>query len=507
MGSTLLYRRRMLLANKKINLSTVLFADGTLIINERSVDRSANIALHGAVTKEVAPCGDNEDYDLYTLIPLGERGSIYHVEFGAPTAPKSCTKWFVAADELTTIDFTNFDASNCVNMDSMFENCKKLAQVDVSGWNTSKLTSILSIFSCCWSLRSIVGISDWDVSRVANMGSAFYELGGRTETTEKFSIDLSGWNTANVLGMSSMFDTCRNLASIGDTSGWDLSKVTNAYAMFKNCNALTTLDVSNWGMGSCTNFAEMFRSCNNLTALDVSNWDTSKATTFTSLFYDCPKVAELDVSNWNTGNVTNFSSMFYNCRLVPELDVSGWNTAKATHLGSMFYNCYNITSIDVSGWDTSNVIRVDSMFKGARSLTSIDLSNFNTSKISNYVNLFEGCTALTSITMPAIRYTGTSGVSMVMMFAKVAATELDVSGWDTSSVTNMNYMFGNCPNLTTIYADTFVTSAVTMGRDTMFAQCLNLVGGAGTAYDNAHAGVEYARIDNPPTYPGYFTQA
>ena len=39
----------------------------------------------------------------------------------------------------------------------------------------------------------------------------------------------------------------------------------------------------------------------------------------------------------------------------------------------------------------------------------------------------------------------------------------------------------------------------------MFFGCTNLVGGAGTAYDNSHTDHTYARIDGGTEAPGYFT--
>ena len=41
----------------------------------------------------------------------------------------------------------------------------------------------------------------------------------------------------------------------------------------------------------------------------------------------------------------------------------------------------------------------------------------------------------------------------------------------------------------------------------MFNGCIRLIGGAGTAYDSSHTDGTYARIDNPPDSPGYFTEA
>ncbi len=84
--------------------------------------------------------------------------------------------------------------------------------------------------------------------------------------------------------------------------------------------------------------------------------------------------------------------------------------------------------------------------------------------------------------------------------------ELDLSSWDTSSVTNMRGTFFNCSSLTTIYASpSFVTTAVTWDRY-MFSGCSSLVGGAGTSYtiDRVDWG-GYARIDGGPSAPGFFT--
>ena len=84
-------------------------------------------------------------------------------------------------------------------------------------------------------------------------------------------------------------------------------------------------------------------------------------------------------------------------------------------------------------------------------------------------------------------------------------TSLDLSGFNTSKVTNMEYMFYGCRNLTTIYAGSgWSTNAVTSSTD-MFKNCTNLVGGKGTTYDANHVDKTYAHIDGGTSNPGYFT--
>ena len=76
---------------------------------------------------------------------------------------------------------------------------------------------------------------------------------------------------------------------------------------------------------------------------------------------------------------------------------------------------------------------------------------------------------------------------------------------DASGVTDMSQMFFGCAKLETIYAsDKFTANAGASGED-MFDGCVSLIGGAGTKYDAAHTGKEYASIDGGANNPGYFT--
>ena len=109
----------------------------------------------------------------------------------------------------------------------------------------------------------------------------------------------------------------------------------------------------------------------------------------------------------------------------------------------------------------------------------VDLSNFNTSNVTDMSYMFAGC---------------------------YGAYTIDVSSFDTSSVTNMRDMFADCSSVSTIFASTdFVTTNVTNSVN-MFLYCDNLSGGSGTSYSTEYVDdASYARIDNPPSAPGYFT--
>ena len=95
---------------------------------------------------------------------------------------------------------------------------------------------------------------------------------------------------------------------------------------------------------------------------------------------------------------------------------------------------------------------------------------------------------------------------MESMFENCYSLTLDLSNFDTSSVTDMESMFNSCYNLRTIYVSSaFNTNSVTSSLD-MFNKCTSLKGGEGTAYDSDKTDKTYARIDGGTSAPGYFTE-
>ena len=196
-----------------------------------------------------------------------------------------------------------------------------------------------------------------------------------------------------------------------------------------------------------------------LTKIDLSGWDTSNVTSMDEMFKDCSSLTSLDVSNFNTSKVTNMSDMFNGCNSLTTLDVSNFNTSKVTNMGKMFQYCKSLTSLDVSSFNTSKVKDYPSfayMFDNCNSLKALDLSNFDFSNIyaGSYAGLyamFEGCKSLETIKLPATVTFNKSGICMGYMFsACYSLTTLDLSGFDTSKVTDMSSMFNSCYKLSNL---------------------------------------------------------
>ncbi|MBQ3960162.1 MAG: BspA family leucine-rich repeat surface protein, partial [Muribaculaceae bacterium] len=127
------------------------------------------------------------------------------------------------------------------------------------------------------------------------------------------SLDVSSFNTANVINMLAMFWDCKNLTSL-DVSSFNTSNVTDMAAMFENCGKLTSLDVSSFNTSNVTDMRFMFNKCENLTSLDLSSFNTANVTNMKNMFENCDELKTITVgSTWSTEAVTSSTDMFANC--------------------------------------------------------------------------------------------------------------------------------------------------------------------------------------------------
>lgn len=117
------------------------------------------------------------------------------------------------------------------------------------------------------------------------------------------------------------------------------------------------------------------------------------------MFRGCGKLTRLDVSRWGMGNVTDMSEMFYGCNNLTALDgLAEWNTGKTIKMSSMFYGCSKLADVDIASWDVRKVTTTESMLRGTP-IARLDLSAWNTNSLTNMRYMFEYCTSLTSLNM------------------------------------------------------------------------------------------------------------
>ncbi|EAD3056189.1 BspA family leucine-rich repeat surface protein, partial [Listeria monocytogenes] len=115
-----------------------------------------------------------------------------------------------------------------------------------------------------------------------------------------------------------------------------------------------------------------------------------------------------------------------------------------------------------------SLLTMESMFENSYNLTELDVSGLDTSAVTNMKNMFYKCSVLKELDLSNW---DTSAVNnMNSMFGYCESLEkLNVSNFDTSSVNDMHYMFRDCKALEKLDVSNFDTSSVT----TMYGMFVN----------------------------------
>ena len=143
------------------------------------------------------------------------------------------------------------------------------------------------------------------------------------ECFNMFRVDLSGLDTTEVTSMSQMFYDCFKMQEL-DFSSFNTGKVTDMSYMFSSCgNNMETLNLESFDTSNVTNMSNMFCYCDTK-HLNLSSFNTSNVTDMSSMFSGCRELEELDVSHFDTKKVTNRISSIFSERsfLIPSLIIS-----------------------------------------------------------------------------------------------------------------------------------------------------------------------------------------
>ena len=109
-----------------------------------------------------------------------------------------------------------------------------------------------------------------------------------------------------VTNISMMFYRCSSLTSI-DLSNFNTSNVINMYCMFFNCSSLNSLDLSNFNTSNVTDMYSMFYGCSKLTTIK-GVIDMKSCKYWDNMFLDCPKLSGVKIKN-PPSNFEVFSSL------------------------------------------------------------------------------------------------------------------------------------------------------------------------------------------------------
>ena len=393
---------------------------------------------------------------------------------------------------LTSLDLSNFNTSNVTDMKLMFAGCTGLTSLDLSSFDTGNVKYTERMFQNCNKLEvlttpKVIGATDitlpftmyddsnisydklvgnnvvlyhrniyygieWELDTDGNLilkggtctnttGTKWNATDVKTvkcdgeivcnnnfctqlfqDNTNLVSADLSGFNTSNVTYMGNMFKYCKSLMSL-DLSSFDTSNVTSMINMFGGCSSLTSLDLSSFNTDKVINMSGMFYFCSSLMLLDLSNFDTSNVTNASGMLSGCSKLEVLTTPKTvGTTNITlpftimydNSNNPYYNLvgnnivlyhkyiyyGIEGQLDADGNLTLKSgtcTGTRGTKWNDTDVKTVKCSGEIICNNNFCQGLFKKHSNLVSADLSGFNTSNVTDISEMFSGCSSLKSL--------------------------------------------------------------------------------------------------------------
>ncbi|ENJ7710224.1 BspA family leucine-rich repeat surface protein, partial [Listeria monocytogenes] len=174
----------------------------------------------------------------------------------------------------------------------------------------------------------------------------------------------------------------------------------------------------------------------------------------------------------------NFASYFKTTtdgfRVLESVRIEQCNLSGVTSFASAFYSS-TLQKVIIRDNDyptAPSLLTTESMFSYATNLTEIDLSGLDTSAVTNMYNMFNRCSALEELDVS--HFDTSSVTNMSYMFYDNRNLEvLDVSNFDTSSVTTMQSMFDECNSLEILDVSNWDTSSVT-NMYAMFRYCTSL---------------------------------
>ena len=151
--------------------------------------------------------------------------------------------------------------------------------------------------------NAFIDLTDLDISELDDLSGIFDRL-NKVEV-----VDISGWDTSNVITMEDMFCFCDKLKNIIGIENLDVSNVEYANNMFYVCKKLVELDLTNWNPISLEYAYDMFSSCSNLKIIkNIENWQLPNIKDVSYMFYKCAKL-DVDLSNWDLTNIKYSSNL------------------------------------------------------------------------------------------------------------------------------------------------------------------------------------------------------
>lgn len=376
------------------------------------------------------------------------------------------------------VDFIvpNYLPTNIKSLKQMFTYVPMFNQ-DLHTWDTSNVTSMEGMFANCTYFDG--NVSTWNTSNVTNMSNMF-------KACKRFNQDLNNWNVSKVTRFDSMFSGC--VSFNGTMSDWRPSAAIDLNNMFRECNVFNQ-DLSQWTIGSVTDTTAMFYNCKEFNQ-DLSAWDTSSVTNMSYMFEYAP-MADQDLSTWCVSKIRERPSGFMRNDAQKRYNSPVWGTCPIKGMGFMLQSddtaqsdvpfVLSATNV-LANWTLNcNGVLIASANYTAPGVSvegdvdiKITLTNLRNKSLDYVLRANSDCVTLGDPTYES--YVGTRIVTVKSFYNQIRSYKFrvgddlltvpdklalttttlsgmfegcinfnqNISGWETSKITDMSNMFKGC---------------------------------------------------------------
>ena len=304
----------------------------------------------------------------------------------------------IVLDDPANTSFYNNDATHAFGWYKNAESIAGLDKLDVS-----HVKYFVGMFYGL-NLKTPVDLSSWDLSSATDLLSMFaYSNLDSFKGYEKFRI---GGDNPNLFGM---FEGASTSGSI-DLSGWriDAPSISSMFQMFSVAKAPGGINIKgDIAKKGSADISDMFGRVDTSSIDGLNELNMSKTTKALSVFQDAKITKPIDLSSWDMSSVTDTTNMFNNFNVPNDQDLSSWNMKSVKQTRYMFQNNPDISKFKgIDKWDLSNVNDASYMYDGAKSSKPIRIPT-DMPELKNASHMFsntniDNITNLTSLWIPLV---------------------------------------------------------------------------------------------------------
>lgn len=293
---------------------------------------------------------------------------------------QSLSQTFYYNNSITRIDLGNIDPTKITSLSNAFDQCNILTHLPFSLENLPNNTSLSYTFANCYSLENF-DIYKIDISNTSNVEGAFWGCNFINEILDFSKLDFIAKN------FSSTFRATNFKQIIFDQD--KLLNTTSFNYAFSSMYNIESVDLSNFSFPNLMNMASTFEGCSQLKSANLSNLNVPNLITMGNLFYNCRgNLTTVNISGLYAPKLTNISNIFRDCYYLQNIDLSPLSGNKMTSISGAFHGCGDMTNIDLSPLDLSSITNISYLFSATPELQTINFGNLDWNKITNIEGIF-----------------------------------------------------------------------------------------------------------------------